>query len=94
MLQFIQSHAGNLIAAAVVVLLLGAVNFGPAILAWIRAPKASGWKGSQPAPPSFAPYLAAVEASCAGMQPADILVVLRGGLCPDAASVVKVVKQG
>lgn len=85
------SHFG---LAAIVLVTLVAVNFGPSLWAWLRRPKPGGWPGTSPAPPGFTEYLAAVETACAGLDARSLLVVLRGGLCPDAAAVVKVVKQG
>lgn len=93
MIQLLQSHSGTLTAIAVIGGLLLVVNYGGATVSWLRKPRgASGWKGTQPAPPGFAEYLAAVEAACGEMQSSDVLKVLRGGLCPDAAAVVKQVK--
>lgn len=93
MIQLLQSYSGTLAAVAVIGGLLLVVNYGGAVVAWLRKPKAAaGWKGAQPAPAGFAEYLAAVEAACSEMQSSDVLKVLRGGLCPNAAAVVKQVK--
>ena len=92
--QLLSSSLPHLALAAIVLLSLVAVNFGPSLWTRLRQPKPSGWLGSQPAPPGFTDYLAAVETACTGLDAKSLLVVLRGGLCPDAAAVVKVVKQG
>lgn len=85
---------GHLALGGAVLIALAAVNFGPSLWAWLRRPKPGGWPGTSPAPPGFTEYLAAVETACSGLDAKSLLVVLRGGLCPDAAAVVKVVKQG
>lgn len=85
---------GQLVLGGTVLVALAAVNFGPALWGWLRRPRPGGWAGTAPAPPGFTEYLAAVETAGAGLDANSLLVVLRGGLCPDAAAVVKVVKQG
>ena len=85
---------GHLLLGGAVLVVLVAVNFGPSLWGRLRRPTPGGWDGRTPAPPGFTEYLAAVESACTGLDAKSLLVVLRGGLCPDAAAVVKVVKQG
>ena len=74
-----------------VVLLLVAVNYGPAILARLRATNATDWPADKAAPAAFTTYLSAVEKATAGLGADSTLVVLRGGLSPNAAVVAKAV---
>lgn len=62
------------------------------IWGWMRNRKSAAWPATNPAPPQFKTYLAAVEAATTGMDAPSLLVVLRGGLSPDHAAVAKAVK--
>jgi hypothetical protein len=73
-----------------VALMLVAVNAGPAIAARFRRTKGE-WPADKTAPASFMAYLAAVEKATEGLGAESTLVILRGGLSPNAAVVAKAV---